>query len=102
MAAWRAIEHELAAGSALQINAWSVAGCYGEQLQSAALRLLRRASRAAIASDAHGDARPPALSLALDALAAAGIADPRRFVTSAPYGLLRDGLGVPGRGALAA
>ena len=29
-AAWRAVEHELAAGSALQINAWSVAGLYGE------------------------------------------------------------------------
>src|SRR5262249_41826603 len=31
---WRAIEHELAVGSALQINAWSVAGLYGDRMQA--------------------------------------------------------------------
>jgi protein-tyrosine phosphatase len=102
VAAWRAIEHELAAGSALQLNAWSVAGGYGEDIQSAALKMLRRAPRAAIASDAHGGARMPALRLALDALKTVGIADPHRFVATEPYRLLRDGLSVCDRSALAA
>jgi protein-tyrosine phosphatase len=93
-AAWRAVEHELAAGSALQINAWSVAGLYGERVRSTALALLRRAPRAAVASDAHGGSRMPALRLALDALAGAGVAEPVRLVSSAPQELLERGLAV--------
>ena len=93
-AAWRAIEHELAAGSALQINAWSVAGLYGERVRSTAMALLGRAPRAVLASDAHGGERMPALRLALDALAGAGVADPVRLVSSAPHELLERGLAV--------
>ncbi|MBV8947762.1 MAG: hypothetical protein JOZ95_20195 [Solirubrobacterales bacterium] len=89
---WAAIEHELTAGSALQINAWSVTGCYGEQIRSAAFALLRRAPLAAVASDAHGGARMPALTLALDALTSSGFADARRFIDAAPYRLLAHGL----------
>ena len=89
---WPAIEHELAAGSALQINAWSVAGLYGERMRSTALALLRRAPLAAVASDAHGGERMPALGLALDALAASGFGHPRRFVDAAPQGLLARGV----------
>jgi protein-tyrosine phosphatase len=91
-AGWRALEHELAAGSALQVNAWSVAGLYGERVRTTALGLLHRAPRAAVASDAHGGPRMPALRLALEALAAAGLGDPARFVSAAPYGLLERGL----------
>jgi protein-tyrosine phosphatase len=91
-AGWRALEHELAAGSALQVNGWSVAGLYGERTRTTALALLRRAQRAAVASDAHGGPRMPALRLALDALAGAGVGDPVRFVTAGPYGLLARGL----------
>ena len=90
-AGWRALEHELAAGSALQVNAWSVAGLYGERVRTTALGLLR-APRAAVASDAHGGPRMPALALALEALAAAGVGDAPRFVSAAPYGLLERGL----------
>jgi protein-tyrosine phosphatase len=89
---WRAVEHELAAGSALQINAWSVAGLYGERMRNTALGLLRRAPRAVIASDAHGGARMPALGMAIDALAATGVSDPRRFVDAGPRWLLEQGL----------
>ena len=89
---WRAVEHELAAGSALQINAWSVAGLYGERKRTMALTFLRRAARAVIASDAHGGARMPALGLALDALATEGVGDPRRFVDAGPHALLAHGL----------
>lgn len=91
-AGWRVIEHELAAGSALQINAWSVAGLYGERMRSTAVTLLHRAARAVIASDAHGGPRMPALGTALEALAATGVPDPRRFVDAGPRWLLEHGL----------
>jgi protein-tyrosine phosphatase len=93
-ASWHAIEHELAAGSALQINAWSVAGLYGERVRTAALALLGRGPHVAIASDAHGRQRMPALGLALDALTAVGVPHPIRFVESAPRWLLEHGLAV--------
>jgi protein-tyrosine phosphatase len=93
-AAWRVIEHEVAAGSALQVNAWSVAGLYGERVRNAALNLLQRAPRAVIASDAHGGERMPGFQLALDALTAARVSDPTRFVEAGPRGLLERGLAV--------
>ena len=99
-AGWRALEHELAAGSPLQINAWSVAGFYGEHVRKLALGLLKSAPRAVIASDAHGGPRMPALWLALDALASAGVDAPTRFVAEGPRTLLERGL--DGRDALAA
>jgi protein-tyrosine phosphatase len=100
-AARRAVEHELAAGSALQINAWSVAGLYGERVRANAVALLRRAPRAIVASDAHGGARMPALGLALDALSGAGVHDPVRLMSSDPLELLERGLAVA-PGAMAA
>ena len=100
-AAWRAIEQELAAGSVVQINAWSVAGLYGERVRTAALRLLQRAPQAVIASDAHGGERAPALTLALGALASLRVSEPARFVDATPRRLLEHGL-ARGRDALAA
>jgi protein-tyrosine phosphatase len=41
-AGWETLEHELSAGSVVQINAWSVAGLYGELVRATALWLLRR------------------------------------------------------------
>ena len=95
-AGWRVIERELAAGSALQINAWSVAGLYGERVRDIALSLLSRAPRTVIASDAHGASRMPSLTLALAALTGVGVpyADAVALVTSAPLGLLERGLAV--------
>ena len=89
------LEHELAAGSALQLTAWSFAGLYGERVRTVALRLLRSAPRVVIASDAHGGARAPSLRLAVDALVAAGERNCERFVASGPRSLLEDGLAQP-------
>jgi protein-tyrosine phosphatase len=92
---WPVIEHELAAGSAMQLNAWSVAGLYGERERDNAFRVLRAASLVAIASDAHGPHRPPALELAVDALLAAGEAKPWRLIEAVPNALLAHGLPAP-------
>ncbi len=100
-AGWETLEHELSAGSVVQINAWSVAGLYGEMVRATALWLLRTAPRAVIASDAHGGPRMPALGLALDALAAARVAEPHRLIDAVPRGLLEQGLAV-GSDSLAA
>jgi protein-tyrosine phosphatase len=89
---WPVLEHELEAGSALQVNAWSLAGLYGERIRAIALRLVRTAPRVVMASDAHGGARMPALGLGLDAMAAAGVADGLRFADAAPDALLDRGL----------
>ena len=91
-AAWPAVEHELAVGSVLQLNAWSIAGLYGERVRVAAMRMLHTAPRAAIASDAHGRDRMPALRLALDALVSAGEPDPDRLARAIPRALLEHGL----------
>jgi protein-tyrosine phosphatase len=91
-AGWLVLVRELEAGSAMQLNAWSVAGLYGERVRINAFRLLHAAPRVAIASDAHGPGRMPALAMALDALAGAGEWDPARLLGSVPLALLRDGL----------
>ena len=87
-----ALEHELAAGSILQLTAWSFLGLCGEAASTAAWRLLLATPRAVIASDAHGCARPPALRLAVEALAGAGVLNPRRYATLMPRVLLENGL----------
>ncbi len=89
---WPALKHELAAGSAIQLNAWSLAGLYGDGVRCNALRLLRATGRAAIASDAHGPQRMPSLQLALDELAGLGDPNPARFVAANPHALLARGL----------
>jgi protein-tyrosine phosphatase len=87
-----AITRELARGSALQINAWSIGGEYGDQVRDRASALLRLAPDSAIASDAHGRERQPALTLGLGALTALGDANPRRCVDAIPRRLLAYGL----------
>lgn len=86
------LEHELVAGSALQLTAGSFAGVYGESVRAAAFQLLSATRRVVIASDAHGDTRMPALRSALDDLAAAGHGDSARFVSAIPRALLEHGL----------
>ena len=100
-AGWETLEHELAAGSVVQINAWSVAGLYGEMVRATALWLLRTAPTAVVASDAHGGSRMPALDLALDALTAARVPDHERLLDAVPHELLEHGLTV-GSNSLAA
>ena len=90
---WRVLTHELAAGSALQVNAWSLAGLYGACARTSALRFLLACSgRVVIASDAHGGDRKPSLELARETLAGLGILDPARFFTTLPRSLLEHGL----------
>lgn len=96
-----ALARELAHGSAVQLSATAFTGAYGRHAQRTALRLLRSASLAVIASDAHSSSRPPALRAAVAALAIAGIPHPRRFAESRPAALLARGLERPAN-ALAA
>jgi hypothetical protein len=49
----------------------------------------------AVASDAHGPDRPPSLTAAAALLRDDGIADPERYVSTAPRALLRDGIRFP-------
>jgi protein-tyrosine phosphatase len=100
-AGWETLEHELSVGSVAQINAWSVAGLYGEMVRATALWLLRTAPQTVIASDAHGGARMPSLGLALDALEIARVPDPERLLDAVPRALLEHGLAV-GSDSLAA
>lgn len=88
------LAHEIERGSVLQLNAASVAGESSLGERDTALRLLRDARRAVIASDAHGSKRMPALTPALEALAAAGWSNPSRFVDTIPRALLECGLDI--------
>jgi protein-tyrosine phosphatase len=94
-AGWRVLQRELGAGSRVQLNAWSTAGVYGEQVRNHALRLLRLAPDAAVASDAHGPERMPSLQLALTALRELGERRPQRLVRATPRALLEHGLPAP-------
>jgi protein-tyrosine phosphatase len=89
-----AIRHELAHGSVLQINAWSIAGRHGGEAQALARRLLSERHPAVLASDAHGGWRMPALELgvthARDVRAVGGHAE--RLVRAAPRQLLEKGV----------
>jgi protein-tyrosine phosphatase len=86
-----ALQHELAAGSAVQLTAWSFAGLNGEEARVAALRLVY-GPRVVVASDAHGAARGPALRLGLDALRRFGYPEPHRLAGANPRALLEYGL----------
>jgi protein-tyrosine phosphatase len=89
---WQAIEREIRAGSWMQINAWSVAGLHGERARIDSLRILRATRRVAVASDAHGPHRAPALPLAVDALKALGEPNPSPLASEVPEVLLAQGL----------
>ncbi|HWF56681.1 MAG TPA: CpsB/CapC family capsule biosynthesis tyrosine phosphatase [Solirubrobacteraceae bacterium] len=93
------LRHELRAGSALQLNAWSVTGRYGEDVRDRALALLRSSATAAIASDAHGGERMPWLTPAIASLTTIGDRNPRRRFDAIPWGLLSQGVRF-GRGPL--
>lgn len=91
-AGWRVIEREIAVGSAMQVNAWSVAGLHGERARIEALRILRVARRAVVSSDAHGSHRVPSLRLAIDVLTRLGHKNAQRLTSTAPEALLTNGL----------
>jgi len=88
------LDHELSEGSALQLNAFSLTGAHGDHAQRTALQLVELGLATAIASDAHGGTRSPALTLAYEAMLAHGIARgvARSLVESAPRRLMARGL----------
>jgi protein-tyrosine phosphatase len=94
---WRALRYELAHGSVLQVNAWSLDGRHGLEAQSVGRRMVREGRAQVVASDAHGGPRQPALLLGRDAAAFAELS--RReadcLIRSNPRRLLERGLGVP-------
>jgi protein-tyrosine phosphatase len=89
-----ALDHELAAGTVLQVNALSLAGDHGTAARETALSLVNLGLVAAVASDAHGRARRPALTHASDVLIAEGLAPGvvRALVDSGPRRLLVRGV----------
>lgn len=88
------LDHELAAGSGLQVNALSLAGHHGDVARRLALHLIALGLVTAVASDAHGGARRPALTLAHEIALSEGIAPgvARELVDSAPRRLMARGL----------
>jgi protein-tyrosine phosphatase len=94
---WRALRHELANGSALQVNAWSLAGRHGLEAQSVGRRLVREGRTEVIASDAHGRRRAPALLLGRDAATLAEVSrrDADCLIRTNPRRLLERGLPAP-------
>ena len=89
-----ALDYELAAGTLLQVNACSLAGHHGPEARAAGLQLVWRGLATAIASDAHGGGRPPALTLGWNVLASSGVgpARIRELVEAGPRRLLARGL----------
>jgi protein-tyrosine phosphatase len=96
------LRRELAAGSLAQLNAMSLVGAHGDEVQAAAHGLLADGLVAAIASDAHGPTRPPALGFARAALQALDTpsATIEQLVSGTPRLLLARGIRT--RAALAA
>jgi protein-tyrosine phosphatase len=94
---WRALRHELAHGSVLQVNAWSLAGRHGVEAQAVARRLVREGRARVIGSDAHSTVRAPALLLGMAAALEAGLTpvDADRLVRSGPRRLVERGVPAP-------
>ena len=89
---WAIIESEISQGSAMQVNAWSLAGVNGEEARAQAVRIVRCAPVVVVASDAHRVERPPALAMGMEALRELGISRPEWFVGITPKALLDRGL----------
>jgi protein-tyrosine phosphatase len=90
----KGLRRELDAGSLAQVNAQSLTGERGEAARAAAWRLIDQGVVAAIASDAHGPTRPPALRAARRALLEAGVphATAELLVRAGPCELLQRGI----------
>ena len=86
------LRRELAAGSLLQVNAWSLAGGYGAEAERHALWLVGSGVVTCLASDAHPGWRGPALGVGLEKASwALARARARILTDSAPRALLERG-----------
>jgi protein-tyrosine phosphatase len=94
MLAEGAVAGERAAGAQLQVNASSLTGRHGRDARVWGIELLRSGNADLISSDAHRATRPPQLTAALEALAAAGMphAALEPLVSDAPRSLLSRGI----------
>jgi protein-tyrosine phosphatase len=92
-----AVKAQLAQGGALQVNASSLAGGHGDEPRIAAERLLLDGHATLLGSDAHGPARPPALTHGLMSATRIGLepSAAASLVTSAPRRLLTRGIPAP-------
>jgi len=92
-----AVRHEVAQGSALQVNASSLAGRHGDDAQAAGARLLLERLATVLGSDAHSMSRAPALTNGLLSATRIGLepSAAAALVTSAPQRLLTRGLPAP-------
>ena len=97
-----AVRHQIAQGSALQVNASSLAGGHGDGPRVAAARLLLERLATLLGSDAHSLSRAPALTIGLMSAARIGLEPTAAasLVTSEPRQLLTRG--IPERPALPA
>jgi protein-tyrosine phosphatase len=89
-----AVAGERADGALLQVNASSLTGRHGRDARVWGIELLRSGNADLISSDAHRATRPPQLTPALEALAAAGMphAALEPLVSDAPRSLLSRGI----------
>src|SRR4051812_10542288 len=89
-----AVKHQIAQGSALQVNASSLAGRHGGEARRAAVRLLLDKHATVLGSDAHSLARGPALTQGLEHAVRIGLepAAAAALVAWAPRALLARGL----------
>jgi protein-tyrosine phosphatase len=97
-----ALKDQLAQGSALQVNASSLAGRHGDEARSAAGRLLLDGLVTTLGSDAHSMSRAPALTTGLLSARRIGLEPDAAaaLVSSAPRLLLSRG--IPARRAVPA
>jgi protein-tyrosine phosphatase len=89
----RVLRRELAAGSLAQVNAMSLTGGHGGEARAAGHAFVAQGLAGVVASDAHGEARPPSLGAAWAALVDAGTS-PRTawsLVREQPARLVWDG-----------
>jgi len=99
-----ALEHELCAGSLVQLNASSLLGRHGPSARRRALQLAKNGRASVVASDAHTAERGPALSAARHVLltSGAGHARARSLIDVGPRTALDRGLRARPRAAPAA
>jgi len=93
------LRRELEHGALAQVNASSLTGAHGAAAAADGLRLIEQGLAVVVASDAHGERRPPRLSAACTRLVSSGV-EPRtalRVTGSAPRALLARGFGTPQR-----
>jgi protein-tyrosine phosphatase len=94
------VSRELARGSLLQVNAWSLAGGYGAEAERMAIWLVGSGVVTALASDAHSAVRTPALSVGLEKAGWSLTPARARILTDvAPRALIERGVAAGARAA---